>query len=60
MLGEEIRVRMLAKLGVDWRRGSASVLTDRGIGIIGIGALGFVAFLILLSVDVARQREPAL
>jgi glycosyltransferase 2 family protein len=45
MFGEAIRVRMLAKLGVDWRRGLASVLIDRGIGVIGIGALGFVAFL---------------
>jgi glycosyltransferase 2 family protein len=45
MFGEAIRVRMLAKLGVDWPRGLASVLIDRGIGIIGIGALGFVAFL---------------
>jgi glycosyltransferase 2 family protein len=45
MFGEAIRVRMLANLGVDWRTGLASVLIDRGIGIIGIAALGFIAFL---------------
>jgi glycosyltransferase 2 family protein len=45
MFGEAFRVRMLADLGVDWRTGLASVLIDRGIGVIGIVALGFIAFL---------------
>ncbi len=46
VFGETVRVCMLAKLGVDWRIGVASVLIDRAIGIIAIVGVGFVTFVI--------------
>jgi glycosyltransferase 2 family protein len=45
LFGETVRVWMLARLGVDWRTGVASVLIDRAIGVFAIAGLGFVAFL---------------
>lgn len=46
VFGETVRVCMLAKLGVDWRIGVASVLIDRAIGVIAIVGVGFVTFAI--------------
>jgi glycosyltransferase 2 family protein len=45
LFGETLRVWMLARLGVDWRTGVASVLIDRAVGVFAIVALGFIAFL---------------
>lgn len=46
LFGEMVRVWMLGGLGVEWRTGFASVVIDRGIGVLAVVALAFVAFLV--------------
>jgi uncharacterized membrane protein YbhN (UPF0104 family) len=46
LLGETVRVWMLARLGVDSRIGVASVLIDRAVGVFALVVLAFIAFLL--------------
>ena len=45
LVGDSVRVWMVARLGKPWRQGLISVLIDRGVG---VGALLAIAFLVLL------------
>jgi len=45
LVGDTMRVGMLARLDVDWRKALASVLIDRGVGIAVLMAIGFLTLL---------------